>query len=258
MTDPEQLIRHEQVWLLLPWLANGRLAAADREDVEGHVRQCSACERELAQQRLLCGVLSEPDRVIHAPGPSFRKLMARIEGAGRDSDEGAGRDFIEGTGRHHVSRSKRQRVRGFTARLGQVALWRPPGLAWAASFLVLFGITGMLTVSYYRWSDPVYRTHTAVETRTPNVLHIALDRSLTIAEVEELLHASGARMVEGPGSTGVFGVVPVVRTQGQAAIGTAQLRALAVRLRGDPRVLWVQPLADDEAPASPAPSSREP
>jgi hypothetical protein len=243
MKDSHEQIRHEQIWLLLPWLANGRLAAAERESAEEHLRHCEMCERELAQQRLLCGMLSEPDRVVYAPGPSFRKLMARIDGSGRQS----------------ISREKRQPARGLLSRLGQVALWRPPGLAWAASFLILFGLTGMVAATYYRWSDPVYRTHTSAETQAPNVLHIALDRSLTIAEVEELLKSNGARIVEGPGSTGVFGVVPVVRAQGQASTATLQQqRALAARLHGDPRVLWVQPLPDYEAPASPpAPSSRD-
>ena len=37
-------------------------------------------------------------------------------------------------------------------RLGHVSLWRPPGLAWAASFLLLFGITGLI-VQTYRWSQ---------------------------------------------------------------------------------------------------------
>lgn len=248
MKDSDEQIRHEQIWLLLPWLANGRLPADERERAEEHLRHCETCERELGQQRLLCGVLSELDRVVHAPGPSFRKLMARIDGPGRQS----------------VGREKRQPARGLVSRLGlasrlgQVALWRPPGLAWAASFLILFGLTGMIAATYYRWSDPVYRTRTSAEAQSPAVLHIALDRSLTIAEVEELLKSNGARIVEGPASTGVFGIVPVVRAQGQAGTASVQeLRALAARLHGDPRVVWVQPLPDDEAPAgTPAPSSR--
>jgi putative zinc finger protein len=75
--------RHEQVWLLLPWLATGRLSAAEREMAEEHIRRCSTCEQELAVQHLLGNALTEPDRVTYAPGPSFRKLMDRI-----DADEG--------------------------------------------------------------------------------------------------------------------------------------------------------------------------
>src|SRR5215469_15364866 len=69
-----------ELWLLLPWLANGRLPHAERTRVEEHVRECEPCARELAAQRLMCQALTEPERITYAPGPSFRKLMDRIDG----------------------------------------------------------------------------------------------------------------------------------------------------------------------------------
>ena len=221
--------RHDEVWLLLPWLATGRLSAAERELAEEHVRNCSACEQELAAQHLMGSALTEPDRVTYAPGPSFRKLMDRI-----DAEE---------------SRvpARRTRVRrSLIERLGHVSLWRPPGLAWAASFLLLFGITGLI-VQTYRWSQPKYTTVTDAPVVAPNVLHIALDRSVPIGEVEELLRSGGARIVEGPGNTGILGVMPV-GVDGRTAPANAnrQLRDLSARLRTDPRVLWIQPLAEAE------------
>ena len=72
--------RHEESWLLLPWLANGRLSHAERAALEEHLRECAACTQALAQQRLMCRVLTEPERVTYAPGPSLRKLMERIDG----------------------------------------------------------------------------------------------------------------------------------------------------------------------------------
>jgi hypothetical protein len=247
--------RHEEVWLLLPWLANGRLAPAEREMAEEHVRQCERCERELALQHLMCNAFTEPDRVTYAPGPSFRKLMDRIEGDSRTGGQKMVQkvdDAIGRPGKAAAPQPSRQPAdRTLAARLGHVSLWRPPGLAWAASFLILFGITGMM-VTAYRWLEPVYITHTdASSAVTPNVLHIALDRSLPIGEVEELLRTGGARIVEGPGNTGVLGVTPVGVIAGQTSASSAnrQLRALSARLRTDPRVLWVQPLADEETPA---------
>jgi hypothetical protein len=241
--------RHEEVWLLLPWLANERLAAEEREMAEEHVRQCEPCERELALQHLMCNAFTEPDRVTYAPGPSFRKLMDRIDGESRTGD-GKKTGPIGKPGKA-PQRSRQPAERSLAARLGHVSLWRPPGLAWAASFLILFGITGMM-VTAYRWLEPVYKTRTdATSAVTPNVLHIALDRSLPIGEVEELLRTGGARIVEGPGNTGILGVTPVGVIVGQTSASSAnkQLRALSARLRTDPRVLWVQPLADEDTPA---------
>jgi hypothetical protein len=124
------------------------------------------------------------------------------------------------------------------------AAWRPPGLAWAATFLLLVGFSA-LTATAYRWSQPLYTTHTAPTAASPDVLHIAFVPSLPIAEVEELLRSAGARVVEGPGKTGIFGVSPVAAAPRTAHGGEVkpQLRDLAARLRADPRVRWVEPLA---------------
>jgi hypothetical protein len=242
--------RHEEVWLLLPWLANGRLQAEEREMAEEHVRACADCEQELARQNLMCTALTEPDRVVYAPGPSFRKLMERI-----DRDAASDASPVE-----EALPAKASSARPLTARLGRVSLWRPPGLAWAASFILLFGITG-LTVTAHRWSAPNYETRTAAAAVNPNVLHIALDRSIPIGEVEELLRTSGARIAEGPDSTGYLGVTPAAVVPGQTPEASAirQLRELSTRLRKDPRVLWVEPRAEEGegTPADRAPDVRE-
>jgi hypothetical protein len=77
------------------------------------------------------------------------------------------------------------------------------------------------------------------------VLHIAFARDLTIGEVEQLLSAAHAQMIEGPGSTGIFGVTP--SNPGTTGDARQPLQRLAAQLRADPRVRWVEPL--------PAPSS---
>ena len=216
-----------EFWQLLPWLANGRLPHAERGRLEEHVRDCERCARELAAQRLMCQVLTEPERVTYAPGPSFRKLMSRIDGRepARPSER-------------RVSRARSSPA------AAHAAAWRPPGLAWAATFLLLVGFSG-LAATTYRWSQPVYATHTVPAAVTPGVLHIAFVPSLSIGEVEGLLRSAGARVVEGPASTGIFGVSPVAEAPGTARNGDVnpQLRELAARLRADPRVRWVEPVA---------------
>jgi len=247
MSAREHSSRHEEAWLLLPWLANGRLAPPEREWVEDHLRSCPECEQELTLQRLMCTALAEPDRVTYAPGPSLRKLMDRIDNEGARKSSPRPKQKPAGAP-----------VRAWVDRLGHVSLWRPPGLAWAASFLVLFGVTGLVTTAY-RWTEPAYRTHTDSPAPAANILHIAFDRSLTIGDVEELLRTSGARIVEGPGNTGIFGVTAVDAVSGQDAAGVnGELRKLSARLRADSRVLWVQPLPEIQTPADERePVSRE-
>jgi len=208
--------RHEEAWLALPWLANGRISHAEREKFEPHVRTCAACREELAFQRLLCNTLTEPDRVTYAPGPSFRKLMDRIDG-----NAAAPAPVVTAP----VASKKST---------PSVHLWRPPGLAWAASFVLAIGVAGVLFTAHQS-SAALYKTYTDTPPAGPTVLHIAFDRKVTVGEAEEALRSAGARIVEGPDTTGIFGVVP-----GSAA--PQNLGVLSARLRADPRVRWVAPL----------------
>jgi hypothetical protein len=221
---------HDEIWLLLPWLANGRLSGAQRAQAEEHVRECAICAQAIATERQLCALLTQPERVTYAPGPSLRKLMERL-------DDAAPVPALPAPPRPHRSRAT------------LAATWRPPGLAWAATFMLTIGL-GALLATTYRWSQPLYGTLTdmAATPATPDVLHIAFERSLPVGEVEELLRSAGARVVEGPGSNGIFGVAPVkVAAHARERGVSPEMRALSARLRADPRVRWVEPLAAESA-----------
>jgi hypothetical protein len=217
---------HDEIWLLLPWLANGRLSGAQRAQAEEHVRECALCAHAIATERQLCALLTQPERVTYAPGPSLRKLMERL-------DDAAAAPALPAPRR---------------ARARLAATWRPPGLAWAATFVLTIGLGALLATTYH-WSQPLYATYTAANPATPDVLHIAFERSLPVGEVEELLRSAGARVVEGPGSSGIFGVAPVTLAAHPRERGAVspEMRALSARLRADPRVRWIEPL-----PAEPA------
>lgn len=223
MRSEQDVNPHEQIWLLLPWLANGRLSGAEREHALRHVESCALCRQQLLLEQQLCRTLTMPDRVIYAPGPSFRKLLQRI-----DAPDG------EATA---------QQQRSLVGWLGHVALWRPPGLAWAVTFVLAVGLaTGL---GHHRSPTPEpapYRVHTDPQPVRGAVLHIALERSLTIDQVDELLQTQGARVVERE-ERGIFGVAPA-----SGPPSPEQLRALAARLEADPRVRWVEPLGPRQAP----------
>ena len=210
---------HEDTWLTLPWLASGRLAGAQRAQAEAHLQECAACREELAAQQRIAALLTAPERVSYAPGPSFRKLMERIDGEAPTA-----------------TRPVRAAPRRPAAYAGLAATWRPPGLAWAATFVLAVAL-GLVAATGYRWSQPLYGTYTSTPRAAGDVPHIAFDRSLPVGDAEESLRAAGARVVEGPGASGIFGVAPVAEDAGGAQHGVSvQMRALAARLRADPRV----------------------
>ena len=223
---------HDECWLALPWLANGRLAPSERARAEEHLRTCGTCAAELERQHLLCAALTEPERVTHAPGPSFRKLMERID------------DAAPAPAAPQPLLPRPRSMRPVLA-----ATWRPPGLAWAATFVFALGV-GFLAPTFYRWSQPAYSTYTsAAAPRQADVLHVAFERSLTVGEVAQLLRSSGAHVVEGPDSSGIFGVAPVGASSVAGAV-SPQLRALAQHLQADARVRWIEPLPQDPAGAA--------
>jgi hypothetical protein len=128
------------------------------------------------------------------------------------------------------------------------AAWQPPGLAWAATFTLAVGL-GLLGATAYRWTQPLYATYTADTRPSAPILHIAFERTLPVGDVEEALRAAGARVVEGPDSRGIFGIAPLAMAQGASEASGAgpEMRSLAARLRSDPRIRWVEPLAGTEA-----------
>jgi hypothetical protein len=227
---------HDEAWMALPWLASGRLSQTERDKIEPHVRTCTACREELAFQRLLCHALTEPDRVTYAPGPSFRKLMDRIDGAAPPARKSA-----------EVYPNRARRAASGT--LLRPALWRPPGLAWAASFILMIGVAGIIGTLHR--SAPASYTTRSDPSAPPTVLHIAFQPTITIDEAREALRSTGAQIVEGPDSVGIFGVVPGLKPSASAAAErmSKQLRILSTRLRADPRVRWVEPIAGDDSPA---------
>jgi hypothetical protein len=244
---------HEEAWRALPFLANGRLPQAERDKFEPHVRGCSACRDELAFQRLLCNALTEPDRVTYAPGPSFRKLLERIDSAAPPTRKTGDQPRTSPT----LARARSRRWSSVN-----VSLWRPPGLAWAASFVLMLGLAGVFVTAYRSTQPPDVRwftTHTDTPNAAPNVLHIAFYSTVTIREAEETLRSTGAHIVEGPDSVGVFGVTPTVSNKATPRATSQDLRAVAARLRADPRVRWVEPIPGDDSPgAVEPPPSRGP
>jgi hypothetical protein len=204
---------HEEIWMLLPWLANGRLPEAQRERVLHHLKTCGACSAEFDLQRRLCEALASPERVSHAAGPSLAKLMRRIDRACASPP-----------------------VQGPRPR-------RPARLAWAATVLVTGALAGGLA---YRGINPEYRVRTDPPAGGGEVLHIAFARDLTVGDMATLLASAGAQVVEGPAAGGIFGLRAV-----GARADARRLQQLATRLRADPRVRWVEPLAPPTSSADP-------
>jgi hypothetical protein len=214
---------HAEAWALLPWLANGRIAASDREWVEAHVAGCAACRAEVAAQRI---VVSQINRDVASPEStptdeqrSFNKLWARIEASETASTQANGT-----TGAAlPVARSSRTVrwlaaaviVQGFgLALFGFNALRQTPG-----------GIVTVADAPTHRLDAPTVR--------------IVFAPDASIGTINTLLAHQGLTIVSGPGTAGNF----TAQLSVDAVASGASAASVAEVISRDPNVSFAQPVA---------------
>jgi anti-sigma factor RsiW len=193
---------HPRAFELLPWLANGSLAAEEREAVEQHVRSCLSCHRELKeQQRLRVAVRSQP--AVHiSEQTGFEKLTRMLAGEGVVAERRA-----------------------------------PPFNGFLRYAFVGAGGVGLLAVLFWLAASPPGGSHdpsySTLATDTPQngQLDIVFARSVTASDMQALLEEIGGSIAAGPSDAGRY----TIRLD-DSRRGAADLDALIERLGKDPRI----------------------
>ena len=200
MTQPPEL-DHNTVYELLPWLANGSLAAAEREGAELHVRTCIVCRRELKElERLRLAVRSQPTLHLSAEG-GLNRLQRQLD------REAARRPAPRDVGYAPFFRFAAVASVGI-AFLG-VLLWLAPGIP---------NRTGYTTLA-----TPPAAQRAQID--------LIFNRETAVADIQALLQAVDGEIVAGPSELGRYGV----RIHGGSATDT-EVTALVEKLVHDPRV----------------------
>jgi len=213
---------HAEAWALLPWLANGRLPATDREWVEAHVAQCAECRGELdAQRRVATQINREklPDPAGTEEQRSFNKLWARIEA----SESAAPSASIAAGG--SVSRSSR------TLR------WLAAAVVVQGFGLALFGFNALRS----NHSDGGFVTVADVPAQRLNApaLRLVFSPEASMASINTLLTHQGLSIVSGPGTSGNF----TAELSAEAQASGASADSVAAVISKDPNVTFAQPVA---------------
>ena len=214
---------HAEAWDLLPWLANGRIQAADREWVEAHVQSCSECRAELSAQRMLAGNLRDagatPVANTTEEQRSFDKLWARIEAA-EAATPGAP---IGAAAPRRVSRTVR---------------WLAAAVIVQGIGLALFGIDALRTAPDR--AAPVYRTVTSegpVRSDAP-LVSLAFAPDASMEAINTLLMHQELSIVSGPGLSGNF----TAALSADAVASGATAESVAAVIAKDPNVTFAQPV----------------
>jgi anti-sigma factor RsiW len=209
---------HAEAWALLPWLANGRLPAADREWVEAHVAQCAECRGELdAQRRVATQIHRErsPDAAGTEEQRSFNKLWARIE-----ASEAAAPSASSAAG-------------GSASRTSRTVRWLAAAVVVQGIGLALFGFNSLRAPDFVTVADVPAQRLNAPAVR----LVFAPDAS--VASINTLLTHQGLSIVSGPGTSGNF----TAELSADAVASGASADSVAAVISKDPNVTFAQPVA---------------
>lgn len=153
---------------LLPWLANGTLGGAERQEVEAHVATCERCRRELVWLE------------------SLRSSVAELESAQAPAEFGLNRLLRDI--RREPQYAERRR-------------WFAPALA---ASLAIIALQGVLIAHLWTRSEniaPLGREKIAAD-----VLQIRFEPHATEADIRDALQNVGASLIDGPGALGIYRV----------------------------------------------------
>lgn len=214
---------HAEAWDLLPWLANGRIAAADREWVEAHVQTCAECRAELAAQRTLAtdmsGAGAAPSNASDEQR-SFDRLWSRIEAA-ETATAPAG-----SLGKTASPRRATQAVR-----------WLAAAVIVQGIGLAVFGVNALRSSA----TGDGFRTVTQVAPARVDapMVSLAFAPDASIENINTLLTHQGLSIVSGPGLAGNF----TAALSSDAVASGASAESVAAVISKDPNVTFAQPIA---------------
>jgi putative zinc finger protein len=216
---------HAEAWAMLPWLANGRLSASDREWVEAHVAQCADCRGELDAQRKIATQIHR-DNIPRDVSPntgseeqrSFNKLWARIEAS--EAAAPAAGAVTSGP----VSRSSR------TVR------WLVAAVVVQGIGLALFGFNALQNQDSSRF---VTVADAPTERLNAPAVRLVFAANASMADINTLLTHQGLSIVSGPGTSGNF----TAELSVDAVASGASADSVAAVISKDPNVTFAQPVA---------------
>jgi hypothetical protein len=216
---------HAEAWALLPWLANGRLPASDREWVEAHVAQCAECRGELDVQRKVATQINR-DTSPGAAGTtgtdeqrSFNKLWARIEASESAAPSVGGA------------------AAGFSSRSSRTVRWLAAAVVVQGFGLALFGFNALRT------NTPAGEIVTVAEVPAQRLnapaIRVVFAPEASMASINTLLTHQELSIVSGPGTSGNF----TAELSVNAVASGASAESVAAVISKDPNVTFAQPVA---------------
>lgn len=200
---------HAQVQELLPWFVNQTLTGEQLAMVSAHVQRCADCRQDVEWQRSMLAAAPAVPQGLDMER-ALARMMPRLEP--RPVAAPAAQSALQGLRERWFGRA-----------------WMPWALAGQG---VLIAVLAMQTLAPQR-NESDYRVLGAAPPPTQGNMVVAFKPDTTVADVQRLMQANGARMIDGPTVTGAY----VVEVEG------ARQAQVAAAFKLDPAVLLAEPLA---------------
>jgi len=240
---------HRDAQEALPWLANGRLAGAELERVQAHVKACAACRAELALLHTLrAAVPVQDDHDVHdvLPGLDAERALARLlpqldAPLPSAPESAAAQPTAAGTPAATLAATPAPvplpPVRGWRATLAaNDGRWLRAALALQCGAIAVLALLLARPADRADERAGAYRVLGA-GTSAQGQLVVSFKPDTPERELRRIVLASGARVTGGPTVTGAW------------LLGTDEATAtVAARLRADPAVTLAEPLGAEGQP----------
>lgn len=209
---------HDRAIELLPWLANGTLAAGERDAVREHSRSCVICRREIEALESFAeraATRAAMDGGAAEQPPDMRRINARIDA------------LIE---REHRGAALLDMLRGLVSN------------RWRAAFAVQSLVLAAVAAAWFMTREPAAEYTTLTSMTTPEELgtgihlRVVFDPGIDAVALAALLETQGLDVAAGPSPRGVYTLAFT------APLDAAGRDAVRAALAADPRVLFVQPV----------------
>jgi hypothetical protein len=176
---------HREVSGLIPWYVNATLDERSCRRVDAHVGLCAVCSDDLLVQRRLFEAIDCATTVDYMPMASLKRLQARLDAQVQEPALQAPAAVVQGRGQTTWHTWMAASVAGVTVAVGLLIADR-----W---------------VQYDARSEPKYRTVTSAAPRPGDeVIRAVFSPTITLVELQSILHEAQLRIISGPTEAGVY------------------------------------------------------
>jgi hypothetical protein len=231
---PKRSALHARAELIIPWLANGSLAADAEPALREHIATCPLCREDYEEQLRVREAMRVEGPLVFAGESSYQKLLARIRTSAATGEEeyGAERDTGKGL---ELSRPRAAPI-----------IWRTqPVVRWLAAAVILqafaIGLGAWVWQSHGASTGGRYVTLTspAPSFQSGPRARVVFSTELSVGALQKVLRGVGAHIIDGPADGDVY-------TLGFAGArdSTTTLDRRIAALRANPAVLFAEPIQD--------------